>query len=1240
MTDLLNRVGRSAFNYLSGDSGGGGGAGFVGSIVEVDGLRVQVTSQLGEGGCAIIYAAKDVAGGKEYALKRFLAFTDETVKSVVTEIRLLKELKACGDVVDFITAACNDQSQAQGGKRKEYLLLMELCSKGDLAKILERTREPLSPRNVCVVMASLTRALIELHKKHPPVIHRDIKLENLLVGNNKQVKLCDFGSCTTTSHYPNQDWSAQQRNMLEDELAKHSTPMYRAPEMLDTWSNFPVNQAVDVWAAGCVLFSICYNKHPFQDSNKLAIVNGNYKIPSTDSRYLMYNKLIKWMLSLDPRGRPSCVQVLEELSVIAETHGFPLHGGLDLDLSTTPSPSNPLAPSVAVTSSVVGGVGGLSHPSTNSSPDEQPAASSANSANMSALKGAAGSIFSRLKDTTKNVVASVQQSMATRELDFHCITSRVAAMSFPTEGLESAYRNHVEDVKAMMEGSHANHYCIYNLAERSYPSSKYPTGSLLHYPWPAGCAPSLDYLIDILSSILDYLARDARNVVVVHCLDGKSSTAVVVCGLLIYSTFASSLAQAAAIFASRRVEPVFTPSQEFYLNHLTSLVKANPPVLKSPFVHLSNLVVEPVPLFNRAGEGCTPYVEIYQDKTRALSTLQEYNRMKGYSVMVGDENASIPLNITVCGDVTITILHARQVLTKTTGTKICQFQFHTNSLTPGRPTNEWSLQQLDGIIEPQRFADNFRIVINCDTSEECSGKHVTWPSPQSKQLLFNSAQDFEATTALLSSSRNKFLDNNPGFGKPFSENRMSFVSTPSTSTSSGGKSSALGDVKPNSSNGQSKTSPDSAFDLLGLNETENTGNQPQVVATDSLISGLSPCNDGFDLLSNLNKPLENSSTNMNSKSSDLLCSSSGADSISATDLLGGAGSSVGVAGQPVTASLLNIGQADNLLASTTLGSDSMSSGTGTQVPRVLSSPNIGKSVDPFADLTNLTASSMSNLNLLGAPTLPTTTTLNNKPTAPNQQQPTLLSQPTTNKSSTTTKAGSSLLDFDLFGGGGESVPGSNNNPQSGANQSSNGNNSLFTNQNIGKAWDVGSSGSGPSRPAAAPMGPSTTTGAQAQPNYSRSFFQTQEAPSQPAGVKPRVAENAFDELLGGFNPTRDGNQNRTIGAMKKAEVTRMMDPEEVKIMEWKEGKERNIRTLLSSLHRIIWDGARWNACNMSQLVTHSDVKKMYRKACLAVHPDKQMGTSNENLSKLIFMELNEAWSEFENDPKQQALFAT
>lgn len=59
---------------------------------------------------------------------------------------------------------------------------------------------------------------------------------------------------------------------------------------------------------------------------------------------------------------------------------------------------------------------------------------------------------------------------------------------------------------------------------------------------------------------------------------------------------------------------------------------------------------------------------------------------------------------------------------------------------------------------------------------------------------------------------------------------------------------------------------------------------------------------------------------------------------------------------------------------------------------------------------------------------------------------------------------------------------------------------------------------------------------------------------------------------------------------------------------------------------------------MHQLVSHAEVKKTYRKACLAVHPDKQAGTDNEKIAKMIFMELNDAWSEFENDVTQQAMF--
>lgn len=64
------------------------------------------------------------------------------------------------------------------------------------------------------------------------------------------------------------------------------------------------------------------------------------------------------------------------------------------------------------------------------------------------------------------------------------------------------------------------------------------------------------------------------------------------------------------------------------------------------------------------------------------------------------------------------------------------------------------------------------------------------------------------------------------------------------------------------------------------------------------------------------------------------------------------------------------------------------------------------------------------------------------------------------------------------------------------------------------------------------------------------------------------------------------------------------------MMEWTKGKERNIRALLCSLHTVLWeDEHRWKQCGMHDLVTADQVKKVYRKAVLSVHPDKVNITS-------------------------------
>ncbi|KAL4667626.1 hypothetical protein H8959_006315 [Pygathrix nigripes] len=144
---------------------------------------------------------------------------------------------------------------------------------------------------------------------------------------------------------------------------------------------------------------------------------------------------------------------------------------------------------------------------------------------------------------------------------------------------------------------------------------------------------------------------------------------------------------------------------------------------------------------------------------------------------------------------------------------------------------------------------------------------------------------------------------------------------------------------------------------------------------------------------------------------------------------------------------------------------------------------------------------------------------------------------------------------------------------------------------------------------------------QNRPNYNVSFS------AMPGGQNERGKGSS--NL--GFNAHKDKKGPRTIAEMRKEEMAKEMDPEKLKILEWIEGKERNIRALLSTMHTVLWAGeTKWKPVGMADLVTPEQVKKVYRKAVLVVHPDKATGQPYEQYAKMIFMELNDAWSEFEN----------
>ncbi|CAE7945140.1 AUXI1 [Symbiodinium necroappetens] len=75
---------------------------------------------------------------------------------------------------------------------------------------------------------------------------------------------------------------------------------------------------------------------------------------------------------------------------------------------------------------------------------------------------------------------------------------------------------------------------------------------------------------------------------------------------------------------------------------------------------------------------------------------------------------------------------------------------------------------------------------------------------------------------------------------------------------------------------------------------------------------------------------------------------------------------------------------------------------------------------------------------------------------------------------------------------------------------------------------------------------------------------------------------------------------------------------------------KEIRTLLSTMHSVTWEGASWQPLNLSELVADSNIKKYYRKAILMAHPDRHQSASSEQQVRAdrIFNALNESFKSF------------
>ncbi|XP_025193335.1 serine/threonine-protein kinase polo-like isoform X2 [Melanaphis sacchari] len=250
--------------------------------------KYQKCSFLGKGGFAKCYEiidmnTKEVFAGKIVS-KKYLLRNNQKDK-MTQEIFIHKVLKN-KNIVSFHSFFEDNNF---------VYIVLELCRKRSMMELHKRRKTLTEPETRYYVYQILEGTLY-LHQQN--IIHRDLKLGNLFLNDELEVKIGDLGLAAKI------EYDGQRKKTL------CGTPNYIAPEILKkTGHSFEV----DVWSIGCIMYTLLVGKPPFE-TNSLKetyarITRCDYNIPSHLNKNA--STLIEKMLQFDPKKRPLVSEIMK-----------------------------------------------------------------------------------------------------------------------------------------------------------------------------------------------------------------------------------------------------------------------------------------------------------------------------------------------------------------------------------------------------------------------------------------------------------------------------------------------------------------------------------------------------------------------------------------------------------------------------------------------------------------------------------------------------------------------------------------------------------------------------------------------------------------------------------------------------------------------------------------------------------------------------------------------------------------
>ena len=202
---------------------------------------------IGQGAFGKVNLGLNILTGRIVAIKSFnkqtLNKNNENKKKILYEIDLMKKLNH-SNITKILE---NFETE------KYILIIMEYINGGNLFSFVKKRRK-LSEKTAKFLFKQIIQGIKYIHSKN--IVHRDIKLENILIDLKNNIKICDFGISKILN---------DKNQKLYDQCG---TPMYMAPEILLStkekgYDAFPI----DLWSSGIALYIMLNGTLPFSTND-------------------------------------------------------------------------------------------------------------------------------------------------------------------------------------------------------------------------------------------------------------------------------------------------------------------------------------------------------------------------------------------------------------------------------------------------------------------------------------------------------------------------------------------------------------------------------------------------------------------------------------------------------------------------------------------------------------------------------------------------------------------------------------------------------------------------------------------------------------------------------------------------------------------------------------------------------------------------------------------------------------